>query len=40
MEMTTKQVADFFGKSVTTVLRAAKKAGVETRKGQAKLYTK
>lgn len=40
MKMTTKQVADFFGKSVTTVLRAAKKAGVETRKGQAKLYTK
>jgi histone H3/H4 len=40
MEMTTKQVADFFGKSTDTVLRAAKKAGVETRKGQAKLYTK
>lgn len=40
MEMTTKQVAGFFGKSTDTILRAAKKAGVETRKGQAKLYTK
>ncbi len=40
MTMTTKQLSEFFGKSVDTVQRAAKKAGIETRKGQKKLFTK